>query len=529
MDEGQDAPDADDASDQHDNDVADVIYSVNENTTSADLLDIDGNTGIGVEYNDTFLRDLSENWDEEIRSIAELKSDDPASQHSINERMSYSHFTAQFDNGSDATTTCHRQILHDYHPINHVKMLIDAGKNPHTCVGEGFLKIPTVEGYKTVRCWYTPTMPVTILSPGDMVKYESKRYSGFTTSTDYDENKGAATFVGCRTHNTTTIPLSFIGKLLFTKPIVPPTISCSNQDTIFTITDETLKTLWHQCLCHLNKRMVSEMHKYADGIPKKSSPDTPLEGCPTCFVCKMKKANKQKGDIRADATEFGQGISLDWGFIVQRSSDAARSKLLTSLDGDQSYLLLADHATHRLFGIPTGSKRPPIAWLHRWLTRFKSKDENRMAHMDLGGELGQSQEVKDLLEKHGYSVRPTAPESSHQNSPAERPHQLIGDAIRSMLHGANVPLNLWHYAFNHLLRVHSYIPHAGKTQSPHEAMGNSRPDISKLRTFGCRVYVKTPTRRSHKLDWDKVAKGLFLGYTGTLSQIYYYDLRTKRI
>ena len=508
----------------------DIVYSIQENMDTNDTLDIDGLTGIGVDYQDGFMINLSDNWNEEIKTAEECKEETPEILHSINERISHSHITAQFDNGSDATTTCHRHILHDYKPINFKKSLTDAGKNVHECIGEGFIKIPTDNnGFKMIRSWHTPSMPVTILSPGDIVKYESNIFSGFMTTTDYDNNEGKATFVGRRNRHTITIPLSVIGKLLFTKPIVPPIVTYEETNTVSTITDETLKTLWHQRLCHLNKRMVTEMHKYADGIPKMSSPDTPLEGCPTCFVCKMKNATKQKGDIRADATEFGQGISIDWGFIVQRSSDTTRAKLLTSIDGDQSYLLLADHATHRLFGIPTGSKRPPVTWLHRWLTRFKSQNPNRIACMDQGGELGNSQEIKDLLEKHGFSIRLTAPESSHQNSPAERPHQIIGNAIRSMLHGANMPLNLWHYAFNHLLRIHSYIPHAGQTVSPHEAMGNTRPNISKLRTFGCRVYVKTPTRKSHKLDWDKVAKGLFLGYTGTMSQIYYFDLRTKRI
>ena len=101
--------------------------------------------------------------------------------------------------------------------------------------------------------------------------------------------------------------------------------------------------------------------------------------------------------------------------------------------------------------------------------------------------------------------------------------------MRTMLHGVNFPYKKWPWAFNHILRVHSYIPHGDQDISPHEAMGNSRPNISKLRTFGCRVYVKNPGRRQHKLDWENVSRGIFLGYTGTLSQIYYYDLRTKRV
>eukprot|EP00957_Ditylum_brightwellii_P164469 12521842-Ditylum_brightwellii.AAC.1 len=45
---------------------------------------------------------------------------------------------------------------------------------------------------------------------------------------------------------------------------------------------------------------------------------------------------------------------------------------------------------------------------------------------DQGSELGRNVEVKKLLTKYGYDIRPTGPDASHQNSPQERPHETIG-------------------------------------------------------------------------------------------------------
>eukprot|EP00957_Ditylum_brightwellii_P082318 6259568-Ditylum_brightwellii.AAC.1 len=59
--------------------------------------------------------------------------------------------------------------------------------------------------------------------------------------------------------------------------------------------------------------------------------------------------------------------------------------------------------------------------------------------MFLGSELGQNEDVKALLIKYGYDIWPTRPDTLYQNSPAEQPHETIGNAIRSMLEGAGLP------------------------------------------------------------------------------------------
>jgi len=58
--------------------------------------------------------------------------------------------------------------------------------------------------------------------------------------------------------------------------------------------------------------------------------------------------------------------------------------------------------------------------------------------MDQGGELGRCPDIVTLFESTGYSVELTAPDSSHQNGPGERPHRTISDAIRTMLAGAGL-------------------------------------------------------------------------------------------
>jgi hypothetical protein len=77
-----------------------------------------------------------------------------------------------------------------------------------------------------------------------------------------------------------------------------------------------------------------------------------------------------------------------------------------------------------------------------------------------------------------------------------------------MLVGAGLPAKFWPYAFRHYLWIYNLIPHAGAKQSPYEICTGNIPDISRLCTFGCRVYANN--RRPAKLD-DDSRKGIFLG------------------
>eukprot|EP00957_Ditylum_brightwellii_P096520 7350519-Ditylum_brightwellii.AAC.1 len=82
-------------------------------------------------------------------------------------------------------------------------------------------------------------------------------------------------------------------------------------------------------------------HMYAARVSMMATP-TDLDKYDTCLTCKMKKSARQKGDTRENATEVGQGISIDFGFMVQKSKNKGRMKTLTSLDGSTIYIVVTN-------------------------------------------------------------------------------------------------------------------------------------------------------------------------------------------
>jgi len=164
------------------------------------------------------------------------------------------------------------------------------------------------------------------------------------------------------------------------------------------------------------------MHKFAIGIP--SVPlDTDLDHCPICTRAKLHKAAHGHNSSKW-AKQCFQGISVDFGFMVQCSSNSNRVRQLTGRHGETCYCLITDHYSGMLHGTIFHSKAPPIEFLNTWLAQYGLPNSiaDKYVRFDLGGELGCCTDVVKLFQQAGYAVEPTAPDSSHQNGPGECPH-----------------------------------------------------------------------------------------------------------
>jgi hypothetical protein len=221
-----------------------------------------------------------------------------------------------------------------------------------------------------------------------------------------------------------------------------------------------------------------------------------------------------------------QGLGVDFAFMVQKSRNPKRFENLVGFNGETCYILLTDHFSGRIFGRAFATKAPPVDWLNQWLASNAPSCPDKYVRMDGGGELGKCREIHDTFGNFGYQVQLTGPDSSHQNGPGERPHQTIGDALRAMLTGADLRPNFWPYAFYHYIRLYNLMPHGNRPTSPLVLCGGAVPDLSKLRTFGCRVHVRPTTSRYGRVVPNS-RLGIFLGYSRSLSVLYYYDVESS--
>jgi hypothetical protein len=168
---------------------------------------------------------------------------------------------------------------------------------------------------------------------------------------------------------------------------------------------EALRIIWHQRHGHMYSRRVGDMHKYAISVPNLPIA-TEIDDCPICLKAKLHKANKSTSSTRK-ATQCNQGISIDFGFVVQSSKDSERVRRLSGLHGETCYVLLRDHFSNTYYGATPRSKAPPIEWPAKWLA---TKGAGPIIPNMFGWTF---QEVLDQFPQAGYAVEPTAPNSSH--------------------------------------------------------------------------------------------------------------------
>ena len=230
---------------------------------------------------------------------------------------------------------------------------------------------------------------------------------------------------------------------------------------------------------------------------------------------------------------------MDFGFVQSRmkattSPDEKVSETSTpgilSSQGFKAYIIIKDIFTKYRWVILTKNKSPPIKFIRHFLRRYSNPNaRNKFIRTDLGGELYRSEKFREMvLNEWDYQPQGTGAYSPWQNGHAENVNRDIGNKLRTMLWGSDLPTTYWDYALIHLIFVSNCIKHTGQEKSPYELLTGHRPNLRRLRTWGCRIYAKDKDDRGNKLDFN-ITDGKFLGFAGTTQNYIFVDRASDRI
>ena len=84
-------------------------------------------------------------------------------------------------------------------------------------------------------------------------------------------------------------------------------------------------------------------------------------------MAKMQKLARG-GPEAVTATEPGQVLGIDYGFMFGRSKNEIRNERLVGLTGCSAYVTIIDAYRGMIVGCPTTNKTPPILYLNTVLT-----------------------------------------------------------------------------------------------------------------------------------------------------------------
>ena len=117
----------------------------------------------------------------------------------------------------------------------------------------------------------------------------------------------------------------------------------------------------------------------------------------------------------------------------------------------------------------------------------------------------------DICKKHSIRVERTAPYAHHQLGRMERQWRTLGEAAQTLLNEAHLGRAFWGHAFLTVVHIRNRVWNSGSNCIPYCAVTNKKPDLSKLRVFGCPCYVHIDSDNRNKFD-DKSWEGTFVGY-----------------
>jgi hypothetical protein len=192
-----------------------------------------------------------------------------------------------------------------------------------------------------------------------------------------------------------------------------------------------------------------------------------------------------------------------------------------SIDGYLYYLVIVDHFSKYVWLYPMKQKSDVFSIF----IQFKSIVEKYFnlpivsLFSDNGGEFIK---LRTFLANNGISHLTTPPHTPEVNGTAERRHRHIVETGRALLHYANLPSQLWSYAFTTVVHLINRMPTPTiKMKSPFEVLFKMKPDYNRMHSFGCLCYPWLRPYTKNKLQ-PRSQPCIFLGYS--MSQHAFYCL-----
>ena len=408
--------------------------------------------------------------------------------------------------------TPHKHFLHDYKECylpNCVDVAID--QTTHR-LGIGSLKFttPNDNSIKIIpNVWHVPALRDTLISSNTLKAAKCKVGSGdFPDMSDYVYYNGNLV-MKCPLVNGLCRPeVNLI--LNETSSLSPSPSTSSPPAQSFIIyaksnhsADVETPALWHQRLGHAGINGIISMmkNKKATGI------NVPLSKMIAykpkhCEVCILAKLDKSPFHPRPDPPvlpmdELHSDVSGPWPV-----KSLGRSEYnLVVLDGATSFNV--SHVLTNKYKVSEALKSTIETWENFTGRRLKKLITDR------GGEY-YSDELKAYLAGKGI-VHEFAPRKTPElNGKAENLNKLLGNMTRSMLAQYNLPDTLWAHAVTYASYLCNVMFRNRLGKTPFEAFKNKIPDLSNIRTFGCKCYARLDKTDRNKLT-PKSQLGIYLG------------------
>lgn len=284
--------------------------------------------------------------------------------------------------------------------------------------------------------------------------------------------------------------------------IMPPSASVKVAQSI---------ELWHQRLGHINDNVIRVMSRndLIDGL------EVILKKRDDCDSCHLGKQTISPHPTRGRRECLpGQRFHTDVCHIG-----------VTSWNKCKYFLTLKDEASgyRRVFFMRS---KEDVSRILREFFLEAEKETGRKAislRTDNGTEYV-NDKVKNLLKELNITHELSPPNVKQCNGMAERENRTLCDTGRSLLFNTDISKVDRHLLWTEVIGTAAYlrnrVPNRGiNTTTPYNEWYGKKPDVSYLRVFGAKAFVRIPDAMRHKMD-PKAKKMIFVGYDRYTDKVY---------
>ena len=259
--------------------------------------------------------------------------------------------------------------------------------------------------------------------------------------------------------------------------------------------------LWHKRLGHLSYESIKQLEVQVDGI-KNNMKMSLAEKCQICIEAKQTQQPHKQQRKRA-----------------KRPLELIRSDLFgpvnpASHDGMRYVLTFIDDFTHFTVSYTIKSKSEVLYF-------FKIYEAMKTAHFNTrisrfrcdNGREYMSAEMREFFYEKGVQFKFTIRYTPQQNGGAERMNRNIIEKALSMILGCKLDKNFWSEAVMTAVYLINRRPTTAlEKRIPAALWYDRKPNISKLKVFGCIAFLKIPKEIVGGKFESRSKRCYFIGY-----------------
>lgn len=256
--------------------------------------------------------------------------------------------------------------------------------------------------------------------------------------------------------------------------------------------------IWHQRLGHISGSTMRGLQASVDGLPVLHLPNS----CSSCTLGKMTRASFTAST--SQSTEPLELLSVDLAGPFDESVGGAR------------YFMVVVDAYSKLYHVELlRQKSDAVEAIKRLITRWETQVSRRVKILrsDNGGEFD-NRAMADFCAGKGIRQQMTTARTPEQNGIAERAVRTVKEGTRTLLIESGLTDKYWGAAARTFVYTRNRARMAtGLDKTSYELFTGVRPDIGRLRVFGCVAYMHIPKEDRTKSVWQpKARRCIFLGY-----------------